>query len=82
MSVASDTIGAYERRTTEAKMDKKYRRVYALLKQSGHMPAKAVEILIDAKRGDQLALYWIRGMRALRWRYLRQSVQNSKLHRA
>jgi hypothetical protein len=37
-----------------------------MLKKNGHTPGKALEILIEAKRGDDLALDWIRYMR--RWR--------------
>ncbi len=38
----------------------KYKRVYAALKRVGHTPAKALELLIDASRGDRLALLWVR----------------------
>ena len=33
------------------------------LKDAGHDPAKAVELLLDAKRGDEWALIWIRVLR-------------------
>lgn len=33
--------------------------IYSLLKKQGHDPAKAAEILLDAKRGDKHALKWI-----------------------
>ena len=33
-------------------MDERYPRIYRLLKDAGHYPAKAVELLLDAKRGD------------------------------
>ena len=38
----------------------KYPRIYKLLKLAGHSPAKAIEILIEAKRGDLHALKWIK----------------------
>ena len=38
----------------------KYQRVFNLLKLNGHTPLSALEIIIDAKRGDRRALYWIR----------------------
>lgn len=38
----------------------KYPRTYAMLKRAGHSPAKAVEIIIDAQRGDKHALMWVR----------------------
>jgi hypothetical protein len=39
------------------------KRLYRLLKDAGHDPAKAVELLLDAKRGDEWALIWIRVLR-------------------
>ena len=33
---------------------------YSLLVAMGHSPAKAAEIILDAKRGDEHALKWIR----------------------
>jgi len=36
-----------------------YPQIYRMLKRNGHSPAKAVEILLDAKRGDAYALQWI-----------------------
>lgn len=32
---------------------------YEALKRHGHSPAKALEIVLDAKRGDQHAIAWI-----------------------
>ncbi len=32
---------------------------YQLLKSQGHSPAKAAEIVLDAKRGNPYALRWI-----------------------
>jgi hypothetical protein len=37
-----------------------YSRTYELLKRSGHSAFKAAEILLDASRGDQHALTWIK----------------------
>lgn len=37
-----------------------YTRVYGLLKATGHSPEKALEILIDARRGKRYALDWVR----------------------
>jgi hypothetical protein len=39
-------------------------RVYNALKSFGHSPQKALEILLDAKRGDRYALNWIRFVRS------------------
>jgi hypothetical protein len=33
--------------------------MYAALKAFGHSPAKAAEIVLDARRGDVYALRWI-----------------------
>ena len=44
-------------------MNERYPRIYRLLKDAGHYPAKAVELLLDAKRGDEWALIWIRVLR-------------------
>jgi hypothetical protein len=44
-------------------MNARYPRIYRLLKGAGHDPAKAVELLLDAKRGDEWALIWIRVLR-------------------
>ena len=41
-------------------MSERYPLVYRLLKDAGHDPAKAVELLLDAKRGDEWALTWIK----------------------
>lgn len=32
---------------------------YEVLKAAGHSPAKAAEIELDAKRGDEIAKKWI-----------------------
>lgn len=40
-------------------MHEKYPRIYGLLKEAGHSAAKALEIVIDAKRGDRFARGWI-----------------------
>ena len=49
--------------STVADMIERYPLVYRLLKDAGHDPAKAVELLLDAKRGDEWALIWIRVLR-------------------
>jgi hypothetical protein len=36
-----------------------------MLKQGGHSSWKAMEILLDAKRGDELSLLWIRKIRVM-----------------
>lgn len=40
-------------------------RIYLMLKAAGHTPAKAIEIILDAKRGDRLAIDRIKGIRRL-----------------
>jgi len=47
-------------------MDQKYPRAYRALKNAGHSPMKAAEILLDASRGNERALLWIKIIR--RWR--------------
>jgi hypothetical protein len=37
-----------------------YPRVYALLKRAGHSPLRAAQIVLDAARGDERAVIWIR----------------------
>lgn len=44
----------------------KYKHTYKLLKDAGHSPLKASQIILDAMRGDELALTWIRNLRYLR----------------
>lgn len=39
----------------------KYKRVYEMLKSVGHTPLKAAQIILDAQRGDNFAMTWIRG---------------------
>jgi hypothetical protein len=41
-------------------MGAKYPRIYAMLIRQGHTAFKALEILIDAKRGQWWAIGWIR----------------------
>jgi hypothetical protein len=36
---------------------------YQALKRAGHTPAKAAEIFLDAKRGDEYAINWIATIR-------------------
>lgn len=43
-----------------------YPRIYAMLKACGHSPAKAAEIILDAMRGNEHALLWIKTVRATR----------------
>ena len=38
----------------------KYNLVYAMLTDAGHSAPKAIELIIDAQRGDKRALDWIR----------------------
>lgn len=42
----------------------RYRRTYAMLKRRGLSPAKALEVIIDARRGDRYALEFIHTARA------------------
>lgn len=44
----------------------KYLRIYRMLLNYGHSPMKAVEIILDAKRGDCWSISWIRMVRATR----------------
>ena len=46
---------------------------YEILKQHGHTPAKAAEIVLDIKRGNSYAIKWMAGLRAL----LAETVQRS-----
>ena len=57
------TKDRHEWASTVADMSERYPLVYRLLKDAGHDPAKAVELLLDAKRGDEWALIWIRVLR-------------------
>lgn len=41
-------------------MGNRYPRVYKLLKNAGHSPAKAIEIIIDASRGNEWAMEWLK----------------------
>ena len=41
-------------------LQERYPRLYRALVAQGHDPAKAIEILLDAKRGDAHALNWLR----------------------
>lgn len=36
---------------------------YGRLKEAGHTPAKAAEIMLDAKRGDHHSIRWIKEIR-------------------
>jgi hypothetical protein len=46
-------------------MSSRYPRIYAALKRAGFSPAKAVEVLFDAKRGDVSAINWVRLVRTI-----------------
>lgn len=48
-------------------MSYRYPRIYKLLKRTGFSPAKAVEMLLDARRGDKHALDFIRVCRRLKF---------------
>ena len=61
--VTRATKDRHEWASTVADMSERYPLVYRLLKDAGHDPAKAVELLLDAKRGDEWALIWIRVLR-------------------
>ena len=61
--VIRTTKDRHEWASTVADMSERYPLVYRLLKDAGHYPAKAVELLLDAKRGDEWALIWIRVLR-------------------
>jgi hypothetical protein len=41
-------------------LHERYPRLYAAMKRIGYSPAKAVEILLDASRGDAYALHHCR----------------------
>jgi hypothetical protein len=41
-------------------MTSRYPRTYGLLKAYGHSPFKAVEVILDASRGDAFAMAWIK----------------------
>ena len=61
--VTRATKDRHEWASTVADMSERYPLVYRLLKDAGHDPAKAAELLLDAKRGDEWALIWIRVLR-------------------
>lgn len=47
-------------------MTEKYPRIYDLCKRAGHSAKAALEIIIDAKRGNKKAIRWIRILREVR----------------
>lgn len=53
----------------ETIMHEQYPLIYDMLKCAGHTPEKAIEILIDAGRGDNHALRWIKLLRNSGWMY-------------
>lgn len=48
--------------TSKRGLHDRYLRVYQALKRQGHDAAKAIEIILDARRGDEYALMWIRAI--------------------
>ena len=38
---------------------------YEIAKRAGHSAAKALEIALDARRGDKFALIWLRLLRSI-----------------
>lgn len=38
----------------------KHPRIYTVLKNAGHSPLKAAQIILDARRGDWWSIWWIR----------------------
>lgn len=47
----------------------RYSRIYELLVSCDHSPMKAVEIIMDAKRGYDFSLKWIRHVRRTRGKF-------------
>lgn len=47
-------------------IQRRYSHIYLMLKEHGHSPMKAFEILLDAARGDDHARNWIKSMFLLR----------------
>jgi len=47
------------------KYDRTYKRVYRMLRDTGHSGLVALNILWDARRGSRHALDWIRTLRNL-----------------
>lgn len=45
----------------------RYTRIYRALKNAGHDAAKAIEILLEAHRGDKYSLRWIKMIRSHPW---------------
>lgn len=43
----------------------RHARTYEMLKAYGHSPVKALEIVLDASRGDRTALQWIGTVRMI-----------------
>lgn len=41
----------------------RHKRVYEMLKASGHSPITALQIIVEARRGDKWALQWIKLLR-------------------
>ena len=56
----SPQLDFYRRRLA---FHERYRRVYAMLKQKGHSAPKALEVIIDASRGNAYATEWIKMQR-------------------
>jgi len=49
----------------EQKDEMKHRRVYAMLRLAGHSPESALRVVVDARRGEEFALSWIRMIRRI-----------------
>lgn len=43
-------------------LKERYPRIYVKLKTAGFSAAKAMEILLSAKRGDPYPMYWVRAV--------------------
>ena len=54
------TKDRHEWASTVADMSERYPLIYRLLKDAGHDPANAVQLLLDTRRGDEWALTWIK----------------------
>jgi hypothetical protein len=62
--------------------DRRFPRIYALLKAAGHDSAKAAEILRDARCNDAHARTWIKTIAASRWSTRRPIPEKEASNRA
>lgn len=46
----------------------KYKRIYQMLKYNGHTSLKAAQIILDAVRGNEFAINWIKCLFVVRKR--------------